>query len=342
MAHPGDIETRTGGYIYDRRLVAELTDLGVSVETLSLGAGYPFATERSLDHALALLAALPAGATIIVDGLAFGTFGQRARELADSHDLIALVHHPLAFETGLTTSDAERLRRSETRALAAARRVITTSHSTAATLTAEFEVEASKIIVAVPGTDPKPLAGGGTSPQLTVLSVGSVVPRKNMPQLVRALAMSRDLPWRLRVVGSLERSRAETSALHQAITDGGVEDRVELMGELDPESVDSAYAAADLYVSASVYEGYGMALLDAVAFGLPIVAARGGAVGEVLPLDAALLVPPGDDEALATILRQVLSDADLRAGLRSGAIGARSALPRWRDTAHAVLAAIRS
>ena len=114
-----------------------------------------------------------------------------------------------------------------------------------------------------------------------------------------------------------------------------------LTGELSAEALDAAYDGADLVVSSSRYEGFGMALAEALARGLPIVAADGGAVGSWLPVDAAVLVEPGDVDALAGALRGLLDDPERLGALGAGARRAREHLPRWSDTARAVATALR-
>src|SRR5215831_18116169 len=91
---PGDLATPTGGYAYDRRMVAELTQLGWDVQVADIGGGFPRPGAAMLAAARERLLAVPTGTPIVVDGLAFGVLPQLAAELKRDHPLIALVHHP--------------------------------------------------------------------------------------------------------------------------------------------------------------------------------------------------------------------------------------------------------
>jgi glycosyltransferase involved in cell wall biosynthesis len=122
------------------------------------------------------------------------------------------------------------------------------------------------------------------------------------------------------------------AALRAAIALNRLEERVRLAGEWPPERLGDAYEAADLFVLPSFHEGYGMAFAEALAYGLPILGAAGGAVADTVPSDAGILVPPGDAPALAAALRRILGDAGLRAALAAGAARAGAALPDWRQT----------
>jgi glycosyltransferase involved in cell wall biosynthesis len=339
LAVPGDPATRTGGYIYDRRAFEALAARGWNVTPVPLPAGFPFPSDADLAAADAALAGLPDGATVVVDGLALGAMPEVAARHAGRLDLVALVHHPLCLETGLDPATADRLRASERAALASARRAIVTSPLTAAALVAGFGVPGERVAVALPGVDPAPIAAGGNA-RPVLLCVGTVTPRKGHVLLVQALASLRDLAWKLLCVGSLERDPAAAAALREAVAAHGLTDRVALAGELEGPALEAAFARADLAVSASHHEGYGMALAEALARGLPVVATAGGAVAQTVPPDAGLLVPPGDAPALARALRRALAEPGLRARLREGALRARERLPRWSDTAAAIEAAL--
>jgi hypothetical protein len=110
FAIPGDLDTPTGGYIYDKRMIKELRELGWRPEVLNLGDGFPKPNALTLAAAQAHLADVPKGRPIVIDGLAFGVLPEAAEALRATHPLIALVHHPLALETGIPPQDASALR----------------------------------------------------------------------------------------------------------------------------------------------------------------------------------------------------------------------------------------
>ena len=97
FAVPGSLDTPTGGYAYDKRIMAELRHLGWEVDYLNIGEGFPAPDEATRAAARSLLAALPAGRPIVLDGLALGVLPEVAAEFASRHPLVALVHHPLAL-----------------------------------------------------------------------------------------------------------------------------------------------------------------------------------------------------------------------------------------------------
>src|SRR5262249_46388797 len=131
FAVPGDPAPPPGGYTYDRRIIAELPDLGWRVDVLNIGEGFPRPTRETRASAAVRLAAVPEGRPIVIDGLAFGVLPDEAEALRQRHALVALVHHPLALETGLSQGASEALRQSERAALATTRHVIASSPTTA-------------------------------------------------------------------------------------------------------------------------------------------------------------------------------------------------------------------
>ncbi len=325
---PGDPETPTGGYEYDRRIIEGLRALGYRVTVLGLHASFPAPTPSALAHARAALARIPTGRKVIVDGLAFGALPEVAAAEAGRLRLVALVHHPLAAETGLDATRAAALRAAETRALAVARKVIATSATTAREL-AGYGVAAERIVVVEPGTDPAPPARGSGGPALELLCVAAFVPRKGHAALLEALAPLVDRAWRLTCVGSLTRAPRTVAALRQQLARLRLADRVRLVGAVDRMALERYYDRADAFVLATHHEGYGMALAEALARGLPVVSTRAGAVPETVPSDAGLLVPPGEPVALRGALARLFDEPALRASLAAGALRARERLPAW-------------
>jgi len=339
FAVPGELNTPTGGYGYARRMLAELREAGWDVRHLPLGAGFPDPDAPTLSNAYRLLSAQPEGVPLLVDGLALGVMPEVGRALGERRPLVALVHHPLALESGIGAARADALRVSERAALAAARRVVATSKTTARTLARDYAVPADRIAVAPPGTDPAAAATGSGAGTTQLLSVGTLVPRKGHDLLLAALAPLRELPWRLTIVGDATRDPATARALREAAHDAGLADRVTFAGAVDAASLSLHYARADLFVLASRHEGFGMAFAEAVARGLAVLGTAAGAIPEAVPAGAGLLVPPADVPALTGALRLLLSDNDARRRLADAARAAADTLPRWRESA-AVLAGV--
>lgn len=342
FAIPGELGAATGGYAYDRRMIAELGAAGWHIEHLPLGDGFPDPAPATLSRAYALLAALPPGVPLLVDGLALGAMPRIAQVLDRSRPLVALVHHPLALETGLPPARADLLRDSERAALAAARRVVVTSRSTAGVLADVYDVPVDRIVVAVPGTDPAPLSRGSGDARTRLLSVGALVPRKGHDLLLAALSALRTLPWQLTVVGDAERDPATAAALHGAVRDAGLDGRVVFAGAVDAAWLATLYDEADLFVLASRHEGFGMAFAEAVARGLPVLGTSAGAVREAVPEGAGLLVPPDDLPALTAALRHLIGDPAARRALAAGARQSAATQARWADSAAKLAGALRA
>jgi glycosyltransferase involved in cell wall biosynthesis len=276
----------------------------------------------------------------MLDGLAMGAMPAVVAAESRRLRLIALVHHPLAEETGLSAERAEALRASERRALAAVRHVVVTSGYTAGLVT-RLGVERERISVVEPGTDPAPLARGSDGATLSLLCVASVTHRKGHAVLVDALAQLKDRDWRLTCIGSLRQSPATVAELRERIAVLDLEGRVTLSGEVTDAALAGFYDSADLFVLATYFEGYGMALAEALARGLPVVSTRTGAVTRTVPKGAGFLVPPNDSEALAIALADVMDDPGMRQRLSEGARAARSHLPGWDAAAQRMAGILR-
>lgn len=339
---PGDPRTRTGGYEYDRRIVDGLRALGWAVRVHSLDGAWPQPAATAVEAADRRFAAFADGALVVVDGLAFGALPSVAAAHAARLRLVALVHHPLAAESGISAEAAAQLEASERAALSRTRRVVVTSGSTAQALR-EYDVPPASLVVIEPGTDPAPLARGSGGPEVRLLSVATLTPRKGHARLFDALAGLADRSWRLDCVGSAQRDPATAEQLAERLGRLGIAGRVRLRGELEPDALAAAYLAADAFVSPASYEGYGMAIAEALAHGLPVVATRTGAAPDLLADGAGLLVPPDDVPALRGALALMFDDATLRARCAMAAAHTRERLPRWEGSCArlaAVLAAV--
>ena len=310
---PGPLDQQTGGYIYDARMASGLRRRGWAVDVHNLEGSFPDPDTTAAESLNGVLARLDEGSRVLVDGLALSGLPDPVVAHRGRLRILALVHHPVSDETGLSPEVRARLAVRERRALAAAAGVIVTSGFTARGL-GRFGVPAAQVRVARPGTDPAPPSTGpgpGAPPQL--LSVASVVPRKGHDVLVGALARLRHLSWRCVCAGSLDRAPDYARRVRALVVEHGLAGRVRFAGECLRSVLERIYASSSIFVLASHYEGFGMVLTEALARGLPVVSTTGGAIPDTVASDAALLAPPGDDRALAAAIASLL-DPDQPAG----------------------------
>ena len=340
FAVPGDLAAPTGGYGYDRRLIAELRALGWRVDVLSLGDGFPRPSPEQRTFALSQLEAVPEDVPVVVDGLALGALPEEAEKIAKRTPLIALVHHPLALETGLAPADVDKFFESERTALASAHTVVVTSPYTSERLSEDYDVPPESIAVAPPGTDRGAPSKGSADGIVRLLSVGAVVPRKGFDFLIAALVPIADLPWRLTIAGDLTRDPATAEKLQVDILAHKLANRIELLGAVSQERVFALYSSADIFVLASHFEGYGMAYAEAMAHGLPVIGTTGGATMDTVPVTAGVLVDPGNVKALSRALQMLIKNENERRWFACGALEASAQLPTWKDTAEIVAKAL--
>lgn len=339
FAIPDNLAAFTGGYCYARRLIEWLPKLGIETIHLRLSPAFPNVDSSVVENAVrAINGALQPGSVVLIDGLAFGVFADAAASSLKA-PIVALCHHPLGLEAGHAAERSQALLRSEKAALFHAARVIVPSAYIARTLEQDFKVDPSRICIAAPGTDPAPRAKGSSGP-VSLLAVGALTPRKAFDVLIEALAGVTHLGWRLRIAGGHHHSPETAGALMGLIEAKGLAGRIACAGELEGAALGDAFHESDVFVSSSLYEGYGMALAEAMMRGLPIVMGKGGAAAETVPDAAALKAPPGDVLALREALRLIIEDVGLRRRLADASWRAGQALPSWRDTAEACACAI--
>jgi glycosyltransferase involved in cell wall biosynthesis len=346
---PGDPAQRTGGYLFDARIVAELQALGWAVTVTGLEGRFPLADESARTSMAATLAALPDQSLVVIDGLALGAVPEAIAEQAERLKLVGLVHHPLADETGLDDGQRLHLLASERQALAFCKVLLVTSAFTARRLQT-LDLTAQTPLVIEPGVDPGELAPTArarletdTEPDAeTLLCVASLTPRKGQDLLLSALAELCHLPWQCRLSGSDQRAPAFASALRHQIARLDLGRRVEVTGERNVAELEDDYHWASVCVLPSHYEGYGMVVTEALARGLPVISSTGGALTDTVPKETGIRVPPGDREALADALQTWLTDRVLRQRCTRAAIARRERLPNWHDSAQRFANALQS
>ena len=339
FAIPGDLNTPTGGYVYDRRVLALLPSNGVEIRHLALPGGFPFPNAEELDEAGRLLAAVSADEVLIIDGLALGVLPPALLQRIVA-PIVAVHHHPLGLESGLNAEQSKSLLAAERLATPYARHVIVTSPVTAATLAELGFAPPPPVTVAIPGID-RGRRSEGSENGFEIISVGTIIPRKGYDVLAAALAQLRGEPWRATIVGGLDRDPSCSAALRAQIAEAGLADRIRFAGVLGAPAISALLSRADVFALPSRYEGYGMAFAEAMAHGLPVVATTAPAIPGTVPPTAGLLVEPDCPDALAEALRRLMHDRALRRLLAEGAFAHAGTLPRWDDTAAIVAGVIK-
>ena len=324
----------SGGNVYDRRLCSGLASRGWVVHEHAVRGFWARPDAGSLAGLAGIVQRIPEDAVVLLDGLVALAAPEVLVPHADRLRLVVLVHMPLGHRP--PEDEAEEVRTRERAVLSAAAAVVTTSAWCRHRLLELYQLSAERIHVAEPGVDTAALATG-TAGGGALLCVAAVTFDKGHDVLLDALATISDLSWHCVCVGSLDRDPAFAESLRRRSLDGRLGDRVDFPGPRTGADLDRSYAAADLAVLASRAETYGMVVAEALARGLPVVAAEVGGLPETLGQDAegirpGLLVPPDDAVALGEALRAWLDDPGLRRRLRAAAHKRRDLLPGWSIT----------
>ncbi|HEX4539811.1 MAG TPA: glycosyltransferase family 4 protein [Acidimicrobiales bacterium] len=276
--------------------------------------------------------------------------------IEDGWPIVATVHHPITVDRDLELAHAHSLRRrlilrrwygfvgmqlEVTRQLP---RVVTVSASSKSDIVEHMGAEPSRVSVVPVGVDDelfRPLPGVARVPGRLMTTASADVPLKGLVPLLEALAKVRTERSADLVVIGEPRSASRVGATIKRL---GLEDAVRFVSKVSDERLVQLYAEAEVAVVPSLYEGFSLPAIEAMACGVPVVATTGGALPEVVGADGVtgLLVPPGDPGALAMAIGTALDQPGLRA--RIGAAGRARVLERftWAAAARATVEQYRA
>jgi glycosyltransferase involved in cell wall biosynthesis len=313
------VQTRAGTARYVRGLLGEL-ERRKDVEVRRLSFGGPGRTDAFVRDTVWYPVGLPCaarGADVLHCPTYRAPLFSTVPLVVTVHDL-ALFRHPGAFNRWSRLYG----RRMIPRVLRAAGRVIAVSEFTRRELVQLFRVPEERLRVIPNAVDETFVAEGPAADGDYVLAVGTLEPRKN---LQRVAAAARRLGVELRVVGASGWGRVEL--------DG---DGVRWLGRVPDEELARLYRGARCVAYASVYEGFGIPVLEAMACGAPVVTSRGGAMEEVAD-GAAVLVDPLDSASIAAGIERAAAERELlgRRGLE------RARQFTWKAVADATVAVYR-
>jgi glycosyltransferase involved in cell wall biosynthesis len=331
----------TGGNVYDRRVCAGLAEAGWDVLVTTIAAAWPVFGPSARADLTRIVSAIPGGEIVVIDGLIASPAAAQLLPHAGRIRMTVLLHMPLA--TALDTQHDAGAQRSERAVLRAATGVVVTSEWTRRQIMTRYAIPAHRVHVARPGVDrvadpARPVRG-------QLICVGVLGRHKGQDLLVEALADLAEQDWHCVLAGPLDRHPDFVDQLQTRITRLGYGHRIRLVGVLTGAALSHAYTTADLLVAPSRSETYGMAVTEALAHGLPVIAAAVGGLPEALGTAAdgtrpGQLVPPGDPTALAAALAGWLGDERHRHRLRAAARQRRSTLPGWEQTTQEIANAL--
>ena len=326
----GNTARKTGGYLYNGRVISGLRQRGFHIEEILAGGASP-EEQRTVAPRLGSTFDPSGYDTIVVDALARIAVAPHLDRWQASRPVVALVHElPAVASVGSGSVACERVY--EEPLLRADRLVVVSDHGKRVLL--DRGVASGRIHVVPPGFDRVPV--GDISPArrdgpVRALCVAQWIPRKGILTLVEAWALREREDEVLELIGETDADPGYAARVREAI-EAGPRDSIIVSGCLDDASLGASFASADLFVLPSRYEGYGIVYAEALAFGLPIIACDVGPVPELVGQEAALLVRPDDKHALSAALDLLLGDPKLRAGMSAAATRRASHLPRWEDT----------
>ena len=350
---PGDPQQNTGGYRYVRELVAALNQAGalnqpgISARVTGLPGQFPQPDTVALSAVNELLASAAEQSWVVLDGLAMSAMPEILEAHRSRLNLVALIHHPLADETDLSSQQQAWFFAAEKRALAAVPHVVTTSRFTAERLR-DFGVASDRIHIAEPGVEkrasgvPEHSANGTAEGAKTIrlLCVAQLSPRKAQRQLVEALSGLKELPWQCVLAGACDRDSHYAEQVRQQIQQAGLCSRISLTGEVDGDALAALYNNADVFVLPSLYEGYGMVIDEALGVGLPVISSNGGALLHTADRPGVAMYNAGDVAALGERLGRWITHPHVLAQARLSAESESRLVRTWADTAASFVAAL--
>jgi glycosyltransferase involved in cell wall biosynthesis len=321
---PGPMATVSGGHTYDRRMAAGLRALGHHVDVVELAGRLPDPDQAAIYAARTAWAALPPDSVRLIDGLALPAFHG-----LPMHQVTVLVHHPASLETGMPQDAYNRLYATDAAMLLEIPRLVATSDQTANLLVREFAAPAERISVIIPGIDDLPRSTGSTRPGCQILSVGTLIPRKGHDVLMRALSRLFDLDWALTIAGGGGRDPVHTSELIALAEELKMNPRVHFAEDV----TEALWTGADLFALTSYFEGYGVAIAEAMRRGLAVAVTNVGAVPTLVGPEAGVVCVPGDVEQFSKAIRRLIFDRKLLQDMAQVAWRSAQLLPPWNEQA---------
>jgi glycosyltransferase involved in cell wall biosynthesis len=338
----GSLVNQSGGYLYDRMLVEHLEAAGDQVEVISLAEGNYLRhlgdnLSRSLRKQLGELEV----DLLLQDELNHPSLFQINYSLRKkiSYSIVSIVHHLRSSESH-PGWQSPIYRWVERRYLESVEAFIFNSQTTQSVVENMLAHQVPGI-VAYPAGDRlaadltlEEIVSRARQPgPLRLLFLGNVIPRKGLDLLLSSLARVPRDQWSLDVVGSLEMDPFYARSVKRLVKRYGFDNQVKFYGFMGKEDLRRVMSDSQVLVVPSEYEGFGIAYLEGMGFGLPAIATTGGGAGEIISHgDDGYLIPTGDQDQLVYHLNLIIGDRMLLARMSSAAREKYLQHPSWEQT----------
>ena len=329
---PGSFPVTTGAIVFDTRIADELRSLGHDVTIIPVAGAHPMPDAAARASAAELWQAHQPRASadsVVIDGFCLYAFDGLEQSL-HAAGAIGMVHHPMYLEPQLPQAERDAFLAIEQRIFSMLRRIVVPSQTIGSHLTT-LGLPPGAVEVITPGIPDAARSTGSGGHKCHLLAIGSLIPRKGHDTILRALAGLLDLDWTLTICGDSEIDPDHAAALRALAHTLGLGDRVVFAGACAPASLEALWQTADIFISGSCFEGYGMAVAEAVRRGLPLAVTKGAGTAEVIPLAGSVIVEPGDHVQLSKGLRRLIFSEPLRRNLAEAAWQAGRVFPTWAD-----------
>ena len=332
---PGNFPATTGAIVFDTHLAEGLRRLGQEVAIVPVAGMHPMPDAAARASADALWQAhqtQPPGSMAVIDGFCLYAFEGFEGSL-HAAGAVAMLHHPMSMEPQLPQAERDAFAAIEQRILPRLQRIVVPSETIRSRLAAALTLPPGTVEVVAPGIADAVRSTGSGGHRCHLLAIGSLIPRKGHDTVLEALRGLPDLDWVLTICGDSEIDPQHASQLRAQAQAAGIASRVVFAGACSPAQLEELWQTADIFVSGSCFEGFGMALAEAVRRGLPLAITNGAAAPEVIPMEGSVIVEPGDHVQLSKALRRLIFSAPLRGELAEAAWRAGRAFATWDDQA---------
>ena len=295
--YPGNINQKTGGYIYENNILKFSKKNKFPIKFIELTSTYPTPTIQDIKNLNKLTINLKSDNVLIFDGLVLEGL-DKSTDIFDNFKIIALIHHPLYLE--FKGKKSEVFFKRAVKIYKKINYFIVTSLSTKKLLSKTFHINSNKISIVEPGIEKFKIYKKTLSTKLKILSCGSIIERKKYDYLIKEVQNIKNI--QLHLVGDVSRESKFTSKIKKIISKNNLKSKVILHGKISQVKLEKLYSNCDFYISTSEYEGFGMALANAVLSKLPIISYKTETIQNTIGKDGVLYFDNHNKDTLKNLI----------------------------------------